>query len=71
MRKVRQREVILHANITQLVEVLKQEFDLEDSDSRQDRTCAFNHSTILPFGSFTQKKKKKATLFLISKYEDS
>ena len=70
MRKVRQREVILHANITQLVEVLKQEFDLEDSDSRQDRTCAFNHSTILPFGSFTQKKKK-ATLFLISKYEDS
>ena len=71
MRKVRHRDVILHAKITQLVEVLEQEFDLEDSDSRQDRTCVFNHSTILPFSSFTPHPPKKATLFLISKYEDS
>ena len=58
MRKVRHRDIILHAKITQLVEVLEQEFDLEDSDSRQDRTCVFNHSTILSFSSFTNPPKK-------------
>lgn len=49
-----QREVTPHASITQIVERPEPEFDLGDSDSRQDLCFATPPSR--PFGSVTPKK---------------